>query len=469
MPMRATFISYRRDDCEGQAGRLYDDLIRQFGEGSVFMDVVAIDPGLDFRKVIDNSLSSCGVLLALIGPTWLDAKDESGRRRLDNPLDLVRLETATALKRDIPVVPVLVARAQMPKEDQLPDDLKELAYRNSVELTHARWDSDVQVLIKALQRHLDNRPPGEARIAARVDPVQERTAEKTRAQAEGTLPSEIEPHRGKNVVVASSAGWLVLLASLAIVLGPSRTLGLGMLALPAILAIGGIGCIVLLRPRPPAVRAGILALTSVLAICAIDRLILLQRPSQSKFSALILVMLAILGINWLILVRRWPILPGLSVGLLAAVAIAAVGWLIPPPKQPPVTLVSSFFQANGRRISPLANGQPAQYTGPCPVDLKFGWDMASVLAAEVSYKLLVGANGQDAYVSDPQRAHLPGNNIPVPISQGLPFKTNTDTGWAQILSPGLSSPGIPFIIHCAQAPGTQPHSPNPHPIQKPAR
>src|SRR5271156_1533336 len=106
IPMGAIFISYRRDDSEGQAGRLYDDLVRQFGEGSVFMDVAAIEPGFDFRKVIDESVSSCGVLLALIGPAWLDAKDETGRRRLDDALDFVRLETAAALKRDIPVVPV---------------------------------------------------------------------------------------------------------------------------------------------------------------------------------------------------------------------------------------------------------------------------------------------------------------------------------------------------------------------------
>ena len=152
--MRAIFISYRRDDCEGHAGRLYGDLIRQFGDGSVFMDVTGIDPGLNFRKVIDKNVSSCGVLLALIGPEWLDAKDETGQRRLDNPMDFVRLETAAALKRDIPVVPVLVSRARMPRPEQLPDDLKELAERNAVELTHARWDSDVQVLVKALQGHI---------------------------------------------------------------------------------------------------------------------------------------------------------------------------------------------------------------------------------------------------------------------------------------------------------------------------
>ena len=137
MPMRAVFISYRRDDSEGQAGRLYDDLARRFGRDAVFMDVAAIEPGFDFRKIIDQSVASCSVLLALMGPAWVDAKDETGRRRLDNPTDFVRLETASALKRDIPVIPVLVHGARVPRAEQLPEDLQELAYRRICETGYA--------------------------------------------------------------------------------------------------------------------------------------------------------------------------------------------------------------------------------------------------------------------------------------------------------------------------------------------
>ena len=149
--MRSIFVSYRRDDAEGEAGRLFDDLVAQFGEDSVFMDVAAIEVGRDFRKAIDDSVATCGVLLAIIGRDWIDAKNASGQRRLDDPSDFVRLETASALKRDIPVVPVLVHGAKMPSADQLPDGLKELAYRNGVEVTHARWNSDIQLLFKALR------------------------------------------------------------------------------------------------------------------------------------------------------------------------------------------------------------------------------------------------------------------------------------------------------------------------------
>jgi hypothetical protein len=193
MPMRAIFISYRRDDSEGQAGRLYDDLIREFGTGSVFMDVAAIDPGLDFRKVIDRNVSQCGVLLALIGPAWLDAEDESGTRRLYNPLDFVRLETAAALKREIPVVPVLVAKARMPRPEELPDDLKELAYRNGVELTHARWDTDVQLLVKALRRHLEHPVSESTRGRAKVDPAPARVVETVKPPAAEAKTAAVLP------------------------------------------------------------------------------------------------------------------------------------------------------------------------------------------------------------------------------------------------------------------------------------
>jgi len=165
--MRAIFISYRREDAEGHAGRLFDDLVAHFGEKSVFMDVAGIEPGRDFRRAIDEQVASCGVLLAVIGKTWLDATDASGRRRLDDPMDFVRLETSSALKRDIPVIPVLVRDATMPRAEQLPADLVDLAYRNSVELTHARWDSDVQVLIKALQPHVG---PAQNEVVARSEP-----------------------------------------------------------------------------------------------------------------------------------------------------------------------------------------------------------------------------------------------------------------------------------------------------------
>jgi hypothetical protein len=150
--MQPIFISYRRHDAEGEAGRLFADLTREFGDKSVFMDVSTITAGRDFRKAINESVSSCGVLLAVLGLDWVNAKKDTGERRLEDPADFVRLETAAALKRDIPVIPVLVQGAKMPTAGDLPEDLRDFAYRNAVELTHARWSSDVQILIQTLRQ-----------------------------------------------------------------------------------------------------------------------------------------------------------------------------------------------------------------------------------------------------------------------------------------------------------------------------
>jgi energy-converting hydrogenase Eha subunit F len=152
--MGSIFLSYRREDAEGQAGRLYHDLVAVFGSDSVFMDVAAIQPGRDFLRAIDQSLNSCGVFLCLIGKNWLTTTDASGRRRLDDPADFVRIETVAALKRDIPVIPVQVQGATALRPEQLPDDLKDLAYRNAMELTHPRWESDVQLLVNAVRPYV---------------------------------------------------------------------------------------------------------------------------------------------------------------------------------------------------------------------------------------------------------------------------------------------------------------------------
>lgn len=151
------------------------------------MDVAAIEPGKDFRKAIDESVATCSVLLALIGQEWLGTKDATGSRRLEDSKDFVRLELASALRRDIPVIPVLVRGAKMPLAEQLPDDLKDLAYRNAVELTHARWRSDVQVLVRALRPWLD-----EASACPEGPTRQEPLGEQTRKMIASTN-STLEP------------------------------------------------------------------------------------------------------------------------------------------------------------------------------------------------------------------------------------------------------------------------------------
>jgi TonB family protein len=192
------FVSYRRSDSQGEAGRLFDDLVTHFGEDTVFMDVAAIEAGRDFRKAIEEGVTKCGVLLVMIGPEWLDAKDERGGRRLQDPSDFVRIETASALKRDIPVVPVLVRGAKMPSSEQLPEELKELAYRNCIELTHARWKSDIRLLVEALSHSLPvtlsrgtNVQSSKASASIRPGPRQEEMARPSKL--EGERSSRIDP------------------------------------------------------------------------------------------------------------------------------------------------------------------------------------------------------------------------------------------------------------------------------------
>ena len=149
--MSDIFISYRRDDSEGHAGRLFEGLKARFGRRRVFIDVDGIEPGRDFRRIIDEHVSSCHVLLALIGKDWLHAADKDGRRRLDAPEDFVRLEIAAALRRDIAVIPVLVQGATMPGKEELPPDLQAMVSRNGAELRHSRWDDDFARLEETLQ------------------------------------------------------------------------------------------------------------------------------------------------------------------------------------------------------------------------------------------------------------------------------------------------------------------------------
>ena len=189
---RAIFISYRRDDTEGEAGRLFDDLVRSFGEDSVFMDVAGINPGMDFRKAIDDNVANCGVLLAIIGPAWCSIKNADGARRLDDPNDFVRLEIGSALAREVAVIPVLVHDAKMPHPEDLPENLKDLAFRNSVEVTHARWNSDVQLLTEALGRYVaptaaTDTAPVHATVAVQLPPPTA-PAQKDRSSRPSNIP-----------------------------------------------------------------------------------------------------------------------------------------------------------------------------------------------------------------------------------------------------------------------------------------
>jgi peptidoglycan hydrolase-like protein with peptidoglycan-binding domain len=151
--MPGIFINYRRDDAAGFARSLYEHLDQEFRAGQVFMDVEALrEPGIDFAREIERSLGRCAVMLVLVGKTWLSATGPGGARRIDEPDDFVRLEIATALKRDVRVIPVLLNGAVMPSTDALPPDLQALGRRQAIAIAHDDWTHDVTKLVEALAK-----------------------------------------------------------------------------------------------------------------------------------------------------------------------------------------------------------------------------------------------------------------------------------------------------------------------------
>jgi hypothetical protein len=151
------FISYRREESRWSARSLYDRLTARFDQKQVFMDIDGIALGDDFVKEIENRVGECDVLIAVIGVHWLSSKDEHEGRRLDNPEDFVRMEIATALKRDIRVIPVLVDGAMMPRSTDLPDDLKALVRRNALRLSETGFNDDCRRLIAAIEQVLEQK------------------------------------------------------------------------------------------------------------------------------------------------------------------------------------------------------------------------------------------------------------------------------------------------------------------------
>ena len=150
--MNGIFISYRRDDSAGHAGRLFDRLVARFGKDAVFMDVEGIEAGVDFVETIEKAVGGCDVLLAVIGRTWLDSRDSKGKRRLDDEQDFIRLETSAALARNVRVIPVLVEGARMPRAEDLPENLRPITRRQALELRDSRWEDDIHVLVGVLER-----------------------------------------------------------------------------------------------------------------------------------------------------------------------------------------------------------------------------------------------------------------------------------------------------------------------------
>ena len=150
------FISYRRADAADVTGRIRDRLAAHVGAGNVFMDVESIDLGKDFRDAIASAITAFDAVLVIMCPSWLDIADQSGRRRLENEHDPVRVEIETALMQRKRVIPLLAGGATMPAAEDLPESIRSFAFLNGLRVRpDPDFDNDMGVLLRAVDKMPD--------------------------------------------------------------------------------------------------------------------------------------------------------------------------------------------------------------------------------------------------------------------------------------------------------------------------
>ena len=203
-------ISYRREDTGWITGRIFDRLKEHYeGDESparrdgnaVFMDYDSIPIGVDFRRHLQNTLETCDALLVIIGPRWA-GDNRAGGKRITEPNDWVRVEVATALNKDIPVIPVLVDRTPMPAADTLPEDVRGLTYRQAVVLDS---QIDFNTHIDRLTRQLD-------RMLKLDVPQASATKRRPAAAVVSEAIDEVVPRRHKRLAAYAAAAAVLLCA-----------------------------------------------------------------------------------------------------------------------------------------------------------------------------------------------------------------------------------------------------------------
>lgn len=185
--MGGIFICYRREDTAPYARLLSESLAARFGRAEIYRDLDSMAPGVDFPKAVGRALQTCDVLLALIGPRWMDVTD-GGVRRLDNSDDYVRVEIAAALAReDVLVIPVLIESTRMPSRAELPAPLAGLADRHAHRLADEGWDDDLRRLVEALEKVVQ----GRARAPEAVPTTEERRTGWWRGRRRVIIPAGV--------------------------------------------------------------------------------------------------------------------------------------------------------------------------------------------------------------------------------------------------------------------------------------
>src|SRR6516162_8692004 len=189
------FINYRREGTIETAGRLYDRMAQAFGHENLFVDFL----GVDLKARLNDQVPMCQAFLTVIGPSWLEAKDEAGQHRIHRPDDFVAVEIVAALAHNIAVIPVLVDGAHMPLMSELPDSLESLARRQPVEVRKLHFDRDAAVLVERVREALDKKAFGHAwrrgralAGAAQTNHNAEEASRQARAAAETEVNRKVE-------------------------------------------------------------------------------------------------------------------------------------------------------------------------------------------------------------------------------------------------------------------------------------
>jgi hypothetical protein len=149
--MKNIFLSYRHSDTDASVGRVYDRLVQLTPRNHVFFDVSAVEPGVDFEREIVTAMQASEIALFFIGDKWIGRETATGSARIWEDADYVRTEARAALAiKNIKILPVLVGGARMPRRDQLPPDICEIATRNALFLRHERFDDDAETIVAAI-------------------------------------------------------------------------------------------------------------------------------------------------------------------------------------------------------------------------------------------------------------------------------------------------------------------------------
>jgi hypothetical protein len=234
-------ISYRRADSEAMTGRIFDRLIAHYGKGAIFRDIDDIPPGIDFRLHINQTLLKTQILLVIVGPQWFGVASDGGANRIQEESDPVRVEVETALRRRVPLIPVLIGATKMPSAEQLPPGLKDFAFRNAVKIDIGRdFDHHMDRLIRSIDAVIEQapkslpsretKPPAAPKSSAperAPDPAAEAPPRKNDSRSRASTPALATT--AKAAVAAILAGrmlWLAIAGGVAVLAAAALIIGL---------------------------------------------------------------------------------------------------------------------------------------------------------------------------------------------------------------------------------------------------